>query len=183
MIKVNLLPARPRKGARSKLSMLPWLAVAFSVLSILGIGGLGGYWYVLVREGRRLQSEIALAEKELDRLKSVIEEGNRFKKEKEDLERRVALIELISRSQTRPVYLLDTLADMIPKELWLTSAEEKQNQLRLVGSALSESAVADLMFNLIRSKKFKDVDLNISRKDLVKAPGVVNFEVVCTFEI
>lgn len=183
MITINLLPAEPRKGLASRLPKLPSLAIGFGVLSVLLIGGVGSRWYVLSREGTQLRSDIAQAEKELERLKSVIEEGSRFKRQKEDLERRLTLIELISRSQARPVYLHDTLVDMVPKDLWLSTIEEKENQLRLAGSAFSEQTVAEFMFNLIRSGRFKNVDLKVSRKDLVKAPRLVTFEVVCSFEV
>ena len=183
MIKINLLGAPSRKPRALLPRELPWLGVAFAVAGVLLVGGIGSYWYVLRLEANRLKSEIAQAQRELDSLKAVIAEGNRFKLEKEDLERRVALIELVSRNQARPVYLLDTIADMVPRELWLTSVEEKQNQLRIGGSAFSEHAVADFMFNLIRSTKFKDVDLSISKKDPAKTPAVVTFEVTCTFEI
>ena len=183
MIRINLLPAPTRKARALFPAEIPWFGVAFGVIGILLVGGIGSYWYILRQETNRLKSEITRAQKELESLKSVIAEGNKFKEEKEDLERRLALIELVSRNQARPVYLFDAMADMVPRELWLTSLEEKENQLRIGGGAFSEHAVADFMFNLIRSKKFKDVDLFISRKDPDKTPAVVTFEVTCTFEI
>jgi len=179
MIKINLLPARPRRAI--PLPALPGLGILFGVLGILLIGGMGAYWYTLAQEASRLQAEIARAESELHRLKSAIDEGNRSKKEKEDLERRVVVIELIGTNQARPVHLLDTLVDTIPRELWLTGIEEKQRQLRLAGSAYSPIAVADFMSNLRGSGKFKDVDLLVSRQDLTKTPRLVTFEIVCSF--
>jgi type IV pilus assembly protein PilN len=183
MIRINLLPAPTRKAISLLPAGVPWFGIAFGVIAVALVGGIGSYWYLLNQEGNRLRSDIAQAQKDLDSLKSIIAEGNKFKQEKEDLERRLALIELLARNQARPVYLLDTIADMIPRELWLTGVEEKQNQLRLAGSAYSENAVADLMSNLIASKKFKDVDLSISKKDLAKPPNLVTFEVICSFEI
>jgi Tfp pilus assembly protein PilN len=182
MIKINLAPARRRKAIALRLPSLG-LGVIFGVLFALVIVVLVGYWYQLNREAAQLQSEIAKAEKELASLKGAIAEGNRFKKEKEDLERRVGLIDLIARNQARPVYLLDAVAGAIPRDLWLTTLEEKQNQLRLAGSAFSSTAVADFMANLKRSGKFKDVDLVVSRHDPTKTPRVVTFEVSCSPEI
>ena len=58
--------------------------------------------------------------------------------------------------------------------------EEKQNQLKLAGSAFSSTAVADFMANLRRSGKFKDVDLVVSRQDPEKTPRIVTFEISCS---
>lgn len=182
MIKINLAPSRRKKLAIS-LPPLPGLGLLFGVASLLLTLGIGGSWSLLSREAGRLQSAITRAQKELDGLKVAIAEGNRFKKEKEDLERRVAIIDLIARLQTRPVYILDAVADTVPRDLWLTSLEEKESRLRLGGSAFSSTAVADFMANLKRSGAFKDVDLVVSRQDLTKSPRLVTFEIVCDIGI
>jgi Tfp pilus assembly protein PilN len=171
MIKINLAPSRRKKLAIS-LPPLPGLGVLFGVASLLLTLGIGGSWSLLSREAGRLQSEITRAQKELDGLKVAL-------KEKEELEKRVAIIDLIARLQTRPVYLLDAVADTVPRDLWLTSLEEKESRLRLGGSAFSSTAVADFMANLKRSGAFKDVDLVVSRQDLTKSPRLVTFEIIC----
>lgn len=183
MIKINLVATRRRRAIAFRIPTLPGLGLVVGLIYALAIFGLAGYWVLLNREAGRLQSEIATAEKELASLKTAIAEGNRFKKDKEDLERRVALVDLIARNQARPVYLLDAVADTIPRDLWLTVIEEKQNQLRFAGSAFSPTAVADFMANLRRSGKFKDVDLIVSRQDPTKTPRIVTFEVSCVAEI
>jgi len=181
MIKINLLPARPRRVIPFALPALPWLGILFGGLAVLLALVIGGYWYTQSQEANRLRSEVDRAERELKTLKTAIDEGNRFKKEKEDLERRVGLIEVIAKNQARPVYLLDAMADVIPPALWLTALQETQDRLRITGNAFSPIAVADFMANLRRSGKFKDVDLVVSRQDFTKAPGLVTFEVVCSF--
>jgi type IV pilus assembly protein PilN len=178
MIKINLAPRRRRRIA-IRLPGLPRLGLVFGLFYALAIAGIGGYWFMLNQEAGRLQAEIANAQRELASLKTAIAEGNQFKKEKEDLERRVGLIDLIARNQARPVYLLDAVAEAIPRDLWLTTMEEKGNLLKLSGSAFSSTAVADLMANLRRSGKFKDVDLIVSRQDPEKTPRILVFQVSC----
>ncbi|MFQ5828729.1 MAG: PilN domain-containing protein [Candidatus Methylomirabilia bacterium] len=183
MIKVNLLPSAPKRRLRISLPSLPGLGPMFGVLYVAVVVGMGWYWWTLSQEASQLQQEIAQAQQELNSLKAVIAEGNRFKQEKEDLERRLALIEEISRNQARPVYLLDALADGLSRGLWLTGVEEKEDLLTLAGTAFSHFAVADFMANLRKSGKFMDVDLVVSRQDLEKAPHLVTFEVVARFGI
>ena len=183
MIKINLLPERPRRRFAITLPTLPGLGLLFGALYVLAILGVGGYWILLAREGRALTVEMAQIDREIAQYQAAIAEGNRYKKEKEELERRVALIDLIARNQNRPVYLLDTLLDTVPPDVWLTSMEEKEQTLKIVGSAFSTTAVADFMANLKNSGKFRDVDLVVSRQDLAKIPRLVTFEVTCRFDI
>lgn len=183
MIKINLLPARPRKRFAIALPTLPGLGLLFGVLYAAAIVLVGGYWLWLGQEGRSLTAEMVRIDAEIAQYKAAIAEGNRFKKEKEELERRVALIDLIARNQSRPVYLLDALAGTLPPDVWLTSMEEKEQVLKIAGSAFSTTAVADFMSNLKSSGKFKDVDLVVSRQDLTKTPRLVTFEVTCRFDI
>lgn len=183
MIKINLIPARPRKRFAIALPALPGLGLIFGVLYLLAIVGMGGYWFLLNQEGRILAADIGRIDKEIALHKTAIAEGTRFKKEKEELERRVALIDAIARSQNRPTYLLDTLVDTVPPDLWLTSMEEKERVLRIAGSAFSATAVADFMTNLKNSGRFKDVDLLVSRQDLTKTPRLVTFEITGRFEM
>ena len=183
MIKINLLTARPHKRFAIALPTLPGLGLLFGALYALAIVLVGGYWVWLGQEGRNLTGEIARLDIEIAQYQAAIAEGNRYKKEKEDLERRVALIDSIARSQHRPVYLLDMLAETLPPDVWLTSMEEKDRMLKIAGSAFSTTAVADFMANLKGSGKFRDVDLIVSRQDLTKTPRLVTFEVACRFEI
>lgn len=183
MIKINLLPPRPRRRLAIALPALPGLGLLFGVLYAAAIVAVGGYWVLLSGEARALTAELTRLEGEIAKHKAAITEGNRFKKEKEDLERRVALIDVISRNQSRPIYLMDALVDVIPQDVWLTSLEEKEQVLKIVGAAFSSTAVADFMSNLKNSGKFRDVDLLVSRQDLTKTPRLVTFEVTCRLDI
>ena len=183
MIKINLLPERPRRRFAIALPTLPGLGLLFGALSLVVIVLVGGYWVWLIREGQNLTAEIARIEAETAKYKAAIAEGNRYKKEKEELERRLALIDLIARNQTRPVYLVDALADTVPPDVWLTSMEERERVLKIAGSAFSTTALSDFMSNLKGSGKFRDVDLVVSRQDFGKTPRLVIFEVTCRFEI
>jgi len=183
MIKINLLPPRPRKLIPVALPALPWLGILFGVVGLLVVGGVGGYWYVLSREATRLAAEKGRLETELKSLEAAIVKGKAFRQKALDLEKRLAAIDLISKNQARPVYLLDSLVDTVPRDVWLIGLEERQAQLRIIGSALSATAVADFMSNLRGSGRFKEVDLVVSRQDLTKTPRLVTFEVVCTFSL
>lgn len=182
MIKINLAPPAAKKRFSIGIPSFN-LGILFGLLLAVLVAALGFWWWTLDAEVQDLNRQIADNQKEITRLKQVIAEGQRFKREKEDLERRVNAVEGVTRLQTRPVYLLDALPDLLPKDLWLTRTEEKGQQLRFVGTTYSSTALADFMANLKASGKFKDVDLLESRQDLTKSPRTITFEVSCRFEI
>src|SRR5207253_2409728 len=95
-----------------------------------------------------------------------IAEGNRYKPERDDLERRVNAIEELTKNQTTPIYFLEAVAESIPRDRWLTSTSERDRQLHFNGTAFSSTALADFMANLRASGRFKDVDLVVARQDI-----------------
>ena len=175
MIKINLGPPSTRKRERATSGIN--LGIVFGGLGLLLVVGLGASGWTLSVDVAGLHREIEQGQAEVARLKPIIAEGQRYRAEKEELERRVNAIEVVARDQVRPTYLLDALADMLPADLWLTRVEEKAQQLRLAGTTYSSVALADFMANLKASAKFKDVDLVESRQDLTKSPRTITFEV------
>ena len=181
MIKINLAPPIAQK--RDRVAPGIGLGMVFGGLGAALMLLLGGSGWVLSAEVRGLHRDIEQDQAEVARLKPIIAEGERYRAEKQDLERRVNAIEAVARNQARPTYLLDALADVLPGGLWLTRVEEKSQQLKLVGASHSSVALADFMANLKASGKFADVDLVESRQDLTKSPRTITFEVTCRFEI
>jgi Tfp pilus assembly protein PilN len=181
VIKINLAPptGRNRQGVAPGIN----LGIVFGAIGGLLVVALGAYGFMLVADVGGLHREIEQDQAEIARLKPIIAEGQRYRQEKEELERRVNAIEMVARNQSRPAYLLDALADMLPANLWLTRVEEKTQQLKLAGTTYSSVALSDFMANLRASGKFKEVDLVESRQDLTKSPRTITFEVTCRFEI
>jgi Tfp pilus assembly protein PilN len=119
----------------------------------------------------------------LAQLKDAIAEGNRYKAERDDLEKRLVAVEEVTRGQTRSLHFLDRLAGTIPGDLWLSTAAERDNLFRISGTAFSPNALADFMANLEAAGMFKDVELVVARQDVSKTPRAITFEVTCRFEI
>lgn len=181
MIRINLAPPPAKRSLGLSIPNFD-LGMLFSSVALGLVLVLGGWWWSLSVETKRLNTEIAENKKQADKLKVIIAEGQRFRRDKELLERRVNAIELVARRQTRPVYLLDAVLDTLPKDLWLTRMEEKGTQLRFAGTTYSATALSDFMANLKASGKFKDVDIVDAKQDLTKSPRLITFEVVTRFE-
>lgn len=186
MIRINLAPVevRTRRGPGFSFPVLSFnLGVLFAILYVLGVGGLGYYWYSLQAEETRVAADVDRLNRELTGLKATLGQGANVKGQLAEVKRRVDILEELTKGQGRPIALLDTFADTVPRDLWITSLEQKESVLKLSGTAFSTAAVSDFMANLKGSGKFKDVDIVVSRQAIDKTPSLVTFEVTCKFEI
>lgn len=182
MIRINLAPTQARRrGIRLALPSFN-LGMVFGLVYLVFALGVGGYWWSLSADESRLAAEVDRASKELATLKTTIGQGAKIKDQAADLRKRVNVIEELTKNQTRPIFLLDAFANVVPRDLWITGLEDRGSTLRVTGSAFSPTVVADFMANLRASGKFKDIDLIVSRQDLAKTPSPVTFEVTCRFE-
>jgi type IV pilus assembly protein PilN len=188
MIRINLAPpeGRPRRAAGG--APLPFklpeinVGVAFAVAYAVALIFVGAWWWQLSAEEADLTQRSAQASSELEQLKLRVGQVGKVRDQVADLKKRVDAIQELTKTQARPVVLFDALADVVPRELWLTGMEERGTTLRITGTAFSATAVADFMANLRSSGRFKEVDIVLSRQDLTKTPRQVTFEVTCRFE-
>jgi len=184
MIRINLAPETKRRGIGFKLPTLPafnlgWL---FLIVYLAAVAGIGTYWWALSSEEADLTAKVDGATKELAQLKAAIGQGSQVKDQAAELRKRLAVLEELTKGQTRPILLVDAFASLVPKDLWITGLEEREARLKVSGSAFSTTAVADFMANLRASGKFVDVDIVVSRRDLGRPTPMVTFEVTCRFE-
>jgi type IV pilus assembly protein PilN len=188
VIRINLAPVETRRRHGPSFSgfTMPALPVGlgllFAVVYVVAVLAVGYSWWSLVSEKSRLIAENDRTAKEIDTLKALLGEGANVKAQLADVRSRVKVIEELVQGQGRPVVLLDAFVDTVPRDLWITSFEDKGSSLKIVGTAYSTRAVSEFMNNLRQSGKFKDVDILISRQDLTKSPIMVTFELTCRFE-
>jgi type IV pilus assembly protein PilN len=186
MIRINLSPpeARRSRGPSVSLSLPSFnLGILFAIVYIAAAGGLGFYWYGLAAEETRLTGEVDRLTREIASLKSTLGQGAGVKNQLAEVRRKVGVLEDITKGQGKSIALLDVFVDTVPRDLWITSLEQKESLLKLSGTAFSTTAVSDFMSNLKSSGKFKEVDIVVSRQAIDKSPSLVTFEVTCKFEI
>jgi type IV pilus assembly protein PilN len=190
MIKINLVPldGLPKAaGGRTRSFSLPALpefnlGMLFGIVYLVAIIALGGWWWQVSAHEIEVATMLKQSNEELASLKQRVGQASTVKDRVAELKKRIDAIQELTKNQTRPVVLFDAMADVIPRDLWLTSLEERGNTLRISGMSFSTTAVADFMANLRASGKFKDVDIVQSRQDINKTPRMVDFQVTCRFE-
>ena len=181
MIRINLAPPRERAGVRLGLPQVN-LGLVFGLAAVGLAAVFGGSSLYLFREERRLTAEIEVQAGELNSLRTIVGPAAKMKDQLAELKARLKTIQALTKVQSRPRFLIDTFADVVPADLWITGLEDTGAVLRVTGTAFSATAVSNLMGALRASGKFRDIDIVVSRRDLDKAPDVVTFEVTCRFE-
>jgi Tfp pilus assembly protein PilN len=181
MIRINLSP-RLTQPRRLTLRLPGFnLGIVFALIYVAGAGAVGAYWSLLAVEERNLVTEVDRAKRELDSLRAVIGQAGKVKEQLAELQKRVRVITDLSKDQARPVRLVDAFVDTVPRDVWITSLDEKALLLKIAGGAASAPALGEFMTNLRKSGRFRDVDIVVSRQDLAKTPSPVTFEVTCKF--
>lgn len=187
MIRINLAPeeARRARGPGFTLPALPiGLGLLFVVVYVVAAAGVGYWWWGLHADKARLVAENDRTAKEIDTLKATLGQGANVRTQLADVKKRVQVIGDLVQGQGRPILLLDAFVDTVPRDLWITSFEDRGGvSLKIVGIAYSTRAVSEFLTNLRQSGKFKDIDILVSRQDLAKTPAMVTFEVTCRFEV
>jgi Tfp pilus assembly protein PilN len=185
MIRINLAPVEARRRMPAMSLTLPSfnLGIAFGLLYAVAVAAIGFYWYGLLSEESTLAADVDRLNRELASLNTTLGEGAGVKAQLAEVKRRVSILEDLTKGQGRSIVLLDTFIDTVPRDLWITSFEQKEAVLKLSGTAFSTTAVSDFMSNLKSAGKFKDVDIVLSKQAIDKTPSLVTFEVTCKFEI
>jgi type IV pilus assembly protein PilM len=158
---INLL-AVERQRSKRRIGLQPAQKVAIAAALILVVTGVGMGWrYWSVRQNMtRLDGEIAAAEAETRRLRTLLADVQKFEARRAQLQQRVALIEELRKGQGGPVRMLDAISRAMPDRLWLTQLTEKLDpktkvtDVTLQGVSTSLTSLSDFIGNLEASGYF-----------------------------
>ena len=115
MIRINLLTVdRERAKRKPKFQVGQKITVACSLILVAAALVVGWWFWSLQRESAELDQQIADAERETQRLQSVIQQVAQFEARRAQLQQRVTLIEELRKGQTGPVHLLDQISSRCP---------------------------------------------------------------------
>lgn len=175
MIRINLLPVRAIKKKESTRQMFSVLLLSIGLLLVVIV-----FFHLLqLREINGMNAQIAAYNEEIKRLKADTKDVNKFKMEKEDLQRRLNKIYDLQRAKTGPVRVLDELAMSLPGKLWLTSLKEKDGKMELKGIAMDNPTIAQFMTNLEKTGVIKNVELVVSQQLERKELKLKEFTLTC----
>jgi type IV pilus assembly protein PilN len=190
MIRINLLATdrekQPRKAAALGFDIGQKVTLVCSVILLAAALGVGWWWWMLDRESARLTDEIAAAERETARLKTILTQVQQFERQKQQLQQRVSLIEELRKGQSGPVHLIDELSRSMPEMLWLTALSQDGGEITIDGRCTTLTALSDFVGNLEKSGYFrKPVEILDSQVEQVTAASseLIKFTLKAAFAL
>jgi type IV pilus assembly protein PilN len=149
VIRINLLGVdRLRVRKAPVFDTARRLTLLCSLLLVATAVGLGWWYWSLRQEATLLDADIAAAQRESARLRTVLTDVQQFEARRTQLQQRVALIEQLRGGQSLPVQLLDHISRSLPEMLWLTGFEQKGEAVTLEGRSTTLIALSDFVGSL-----------------------------------
>jgi type IV pilus assembly protein PilN len=191
MIRINLLGVpRPKKGKRGSAAVAavsapgdgPGALLLLVGGAVLGVVVAGGIWYMADKDQKETATKLEAANRESARLNQVKVKYEQRKKEADAFEKRVKVIDQLHNDQTGPVNLLNTVGNTVNNTdaVWLSEVTESGNSINVSGTALTTTAVANLMTNLKRTGYFKNIEIKDATQDAnAKNITQFNFNLIC----
>ncbi len=149
MIRINLLGVeRTRARKAIAFDIGQQLTLAASLILLAAALGVGWWYWTLSRSSAQLDTELAAAQQEATRLRTLLTEVGQFEAQRQQLQQRVTLISELRSGQSIPVQLLDHISRSLPDMLWLTAMEQKADEVMIEGQSTTLIALSDFVGNL-----------------------------------
>lgn len=157
MIKINLLAVdRERVKRKASTFQIGQKLTAGCGLILVAAALVVGWWFwSLQRESADLDQQIAAAESETVRLKTVIQQVQQFEDRRAQLQQRVTLIEQLRKGQIGPVHLLDQVSRAVPETMWLVDLKQAGTEVIIEGRCSNLDALSDFVSGLEGSNLFE----------------------------
>jgi len=155
MVRINLLPVRVSKKKEAGQQQL----VLFAALLLAGL--VANYFWSSSRANdlKTRQAKLARTREDIAQLDRIIGEVKNIRTAQAELQQKLDVLERLKQGRTGPVRMLDELATITPRQLWITRMDEKSGAVTFTGSALSIDDVSLFMGALKTSKYFDKVEL------------------------
>ena len=120
------------------------MTIAASLI-LIGTALLVGWWFWSLHQASiRVDEDLVKGEREMQQLRSVLAQVQKFESSKAQLQQRVTLIEQLRRGQGGPVHILDEISKAVPERLWLTDMTQKGDDIVLAGMTTSLTGTVGL---------------------------------------
>ena len=188
MIRVNLLAGERRaaKAAGRTFDIAQGATLGGTILLIVTALGVGARYWMVWQSESGVASAIEAAKREETRLAEVLKQVADFEAQREELQRRVTLIDELRRGQNAPVHMVDEISRSLPEMTWLTNLKQEGYDITLQGRCASLTSLSDFVGNLEATRYFKK-PVEIVSSEVVKGekegPELIAFTIKGTFQM
>jgi type IV pilus assembly protein PilN len=176
MIRINLLPYREKQkkeNIKRQLAVISGVIVLFLIVIV----AVHLYFVFTLKD---LEAKVKEQEAKLLILDKKVGDVEKFKKDKQEVEQKIAVIKKLETDRFFPVRLLDKLNMLVPsKNIWLEKIMQKGKDIRVEGIARDNGAVAVFMKNLEKADFVNAVDLIFTREKEIVGVKLQQFTLTC----
>lgn len=178
MIHINLLPVRvSKKKAAGKQQLLLFVV-------LVAAGYVGNFVWASTRasELKTVENKVRATREEIAQLDRIIGEVKNIKDQQAALREKLDTLTRLKANRTGPVKVLDALATVTPKRLWLTKLEERGLLVSFSGAAATIDDVSEFMTALKGNPHFTGIELTKTSLATVPQKGLeyVDFTLTAT---
>jgi Tfp pilus assembly protein PilN len=143
-------------------------------LAIIGI-----WYFTLGSKYDTLLNQKIEKDSELNKIKNLISEVEKFRERKNLLEKQINLIEELKMKQQGPADLMMQLYENLPDQVALIKVKQEADTLTIDAEAMNDQSVSKFYENLDKSAHFEGI---VPGKKIKTARGIT-FDLSCTFII
>ncbi len=178
MIRINLLP--PRVSRKKEAGKNQLILLALAVVAIVA----GNAWWNHSRASELAvrQAKVKRTQAEIAQLERIIGEVKNIKAEQAAVKDKLAVLEKLKAGRRGPVGMLNELATIIPKRVWLKKMEEKGGTVVFEGTAGTIDDVSAFISALKDATYFSSPEL---KKTTARTEGklkLVEFNLTATLD-
>ena len=176
MIRINLLPVRVSKKKTAGKQQL----LLFALVIVLGF--IGNFLWASSRasELQAREAKVRSLREEIAQLDRIIGEVKNIKDQQAALREKLDTLQQLKANRSGPVRVLDALASITPKRLWLAKLEEKGGKITFDGTAATIDDVSEFMTALKQDPHFGGIELAKTAAKSEKGFECVDFSLTAT---
>jgi len=175
MIKINLLPVRAAKKRETAVQQIS----VFSIGVIFVLAVILTMYIVKRLQISDAENDISTANNTIASLKQKIGKLEELKTLKEQVKKKLDVLNQLRKNKTGPAQRLATLSDDAPEHLWLTSYSENNADVKISGLAENEELIASFMRALESSADYMGVELVVSEQKEADGAKLKRFDMTC----
>lgn len=175
MIKINLLPVRAAKKKETAVQQIAIFCIGlFLVLAVIMT-----MYFVKRLQISDTKNDITTANNKINELKTKIGKLEELKTLKEQVRKKLDVLNQLRKNKTGPAQRLAILSDSAPDQLWLTSYTESNTDIKISGIAFNEELIANFMRTLEASTDYTGVELLVSEQKEADGVKYKRFDITC----
>lgn len=191
MIKINLVrEGRAVRGAAGAPAATAAGAVAgvsgnlnniFIIgLLVIGVVVSGGWWLLVQRKLDERDEQVRTRKQDAERLETIIKDVAAYQEQKDNLQKRIDLINQLKQNQKGPVRVMDRISQDLPDLVWLDNMAMAATKITLSGRGLNPNAIANFVANIKNDPYFEEPSVgDVTQVTLI--PPVYSFNMEFAF--